>query len=403
MIDKYKNINIEEYTYDLPNERIAKYPLADRDKSKLLIYSEAEISENIFSNLPDIINENQIIVFNNTKVIHARLIFKKSTGAAIEIFCLEPLSPLDYYTNFATTKECVWKCMVGNLKKWKDEIIECPYKYLGREHILKAEKISVEQEISVKFSWDTGLSFSEIIETCGSIPIPPYLNRDTEKEDNIRYQTVYSKYEGSVAAPTAGLHFTDDIIKKLKDQKNEILELTLHVGAGTFKPVKSQMIGGHFMHREFFTVPINLLKQILKGGKEIIAVGTTSVRTLESVYWMGVKLLMGKEDFLTIDQWEVYEMEVEYSLKDAFSALIDYAKSNNLDEISASTTIIILPGYKFKVVSSIFTNFHQPNSTLLLLIAAAIGDDWRKVYKYAMNNNFRFLSYGDSSFLKINR
>lgn len=404
VLDELKNIRIEDYTYDLPDERIAKFPLAERDASKLLIYNEGKIGEKRFPETKGILQAGQTLVFNNTKVIHARIFFKKPTGATIEIFCLEPFLPADYAQNFAVRNTCEWVCMVGNLKKWKDGTIECIFEHEGETCMLTAEKTEQQGgEVIVRFSWNLNISFSEVLEGCGRIPIPPYLNRESEDSDKIRYQTVYSREEGSVAAPTAGLHFSKKLLAELVEKGVHIQELTLHVGAGTFRPVKADKIGGHDMHTEHIIVSRELVNRLQNKNNDLIAVGTTSVRTLESLYWMGVKRLEGIGEFYSVEQWEAYELPAHYSLQQSMAALADWFTATGEDHLKAQTTIIIVPGYRFRVIDALFTNFHQPQSTLLLLVAAAIGEDWKKIYTYAMEHDFRFLSYGDSSFLKIGK
>lgn len=404
VLDELKNIRIEDYTYDLPDERIAKFPLAERDASKLLIYNEGKIGEKRFPETKEILQAGQTLVFNNTKVIHARIFFKKPTGATIEIFCLEPFLPADYAQNFAARNTCEWVCMVGNLKKWKDGAIECVFEHEGETCMLTAEKTEQQGgEVIVRFGWNLNISFSEVLEGCGRIPIPPYLNRESEDSDKIRYQTVYSREEGSVAAPTAGLHFSKKLLAELVEKGVHIQELTLHVGAGTFRPVKADKIGGHDMHTEHIIVSRELVNRLQNKNNDLIAVGTTSVRTLESLYWMGVKRLEGIGEFYSVEQWEAYELPAHYSLQQSMAALADWFTATGEDHLKAQTTIIIVPGYRFRVIDALFTNFHQPQSTLLLLVAAAIGEDWKKMYAYALEHDFRFLSYGDSSFLKIGK
>lgn len=404
VLDELKNIRIEDYTYDLPDERIAKFPLAERDASKLLIYNEGKIGEKRFPETKGILQAGQTLVFNNTKVIHARIFFKKPTGATIEIFCLEPYLPADYAQNFAARNTCEWVCMVGNLKKWKDGAIECAFEHEGETCMLTAEKTEQQGgEVIVRFGWNLNISFSEVLEGCGRIPIPPYLNRESEDSDKIRYQTVYSREEGSVAAPTAGLHFSKKLLAELVEKGVHIQELTLHVGAGTFRPVKADKIGGHDMHTEHIIVSRELVNRLQNKNNDLIAVGTTSVRTLESLYWMGVKRLEGIGEFYSVGQWEAYELPTHYSLRQSMAALADWFTATGEDHLKAQTTIIIVPGYRFRVIDTLFTNFHQPQSTLLLLVAAAIGEDWKKMYAYALEHDFRFLSYGDSSFLKIGK
>lgn len=402
LIEDLKGIKIEDYTYDLPDERIAKFPLESRESSKLLIYEEGRISEQHFYDVPEILTSSDMLVFNNTKVIYARILFQKVTGAAIEVFCLEPYLPTDYVQSFAAYGKCEWKCMVGNLKKWKEGTIYCHYQLNGRTYRLAAtQKIREENDIIVEFTWDTSVSFSEVLECCGRIPIPPYLNRESEEEDKIRYQTVYSKNEGSVAAPTAGLHFSLPVLGALREKGVAIEELTLHVGAGTFRPVKSETIGEHDMHTEHISVRREIVVDLYNHPEHIIAVGTTSVRSLESLYWMGVKRIIGEQEFHSIGQWEVYSLPSRYTLRESMRALLTWFDEQDTELLKAKTTIIIVPGYTYRVIAAMFTNFHQPQSTLLLLVAAAIGDDWRQVYRYALDHDFRFLSYGDSSLLRI--
>ena len=395
-------IRIEDYNYPLPDERIAKYPLQKRDSSKLLKYSDGIVSEYIFRELPSLLPENAIMVFNDTKVVPARLHFHKETGAHIEIFCLEPVLPVEYNLIFSSTESCRWKCIVGNVKKWKADLLSV-INPDGNEQVenlgLKASLVERAGETSVvEFSWKGGLPFSRVLEICGSIPIPPYLNRDTESIDLERYQTLYAKFRGSVAAPTAGLHFTDEVLSAIKNKGIDTETVCLHVGAGTFLPVKSQEIAGHTMHREPFVVTKAFLEDLRKGGKPVIAVGTTSVRTLESLYYIGVSCIeTGKP--ADVPQWAPYEREYLYSMEDALDAIISYMDKESLSSLSAGTRIIIVPGFKFRVVDILVTNFHQPQSTLLLLISAFVDGDWKTIYDYALSNGFRFLSYGDSSVL----
>lgn len=401
-LDDFRNIKIEDYNYDLSDERIAKFPLTGREDSKLLIYSDGTIEESRFSEVRRILRGGQTLIFNNTKVIHARLFFRKATGAVIEVFCLEPHLPVDYAQNFAVHDSCEWSCMVGNLKKWKDGMIACDFIYGEGTYRLTAEKVQQQGgELIIRFSWTGGLSFSEVLEGCGRIPIPPYLNRESEASDEIRYQTVYSKEEGSVAAPTAGLHFTEAILSDLKAKGVCIRELTLHVGAGTFRPVKTDTIGGHDMHTEHLVISRELVELLKEKCDDVIAVGTTSVRTLESLYWMGVKRLAGQEDFFSVGQWEAYTLPQNYSLGEAMEALTEWFDATRQELLKARTTIIIVPGYRYRVIDAMFTNFHQPQSTLLLLVGAAVGEDWHRIYNYALKHDFRFLSYGDSSLLKV--
>ncbi len=403
-MNKYKDILTDNYTYDLPRERIAKYPLEKRDESNLLIYKNKSIKQDSFKNIDNYLQSNSLLVFNNTKVIQARLIFHKETGARIEIFCLEPIAPSDFSLAFQQTEKCKWKCIVGNLKKWKDKNLSRTFQYHNKEYILTATKIESNNSSQyIEFSWNnTQLTFSKVLEAIGEIPIPPYLNRKSEESDKKRYQTIYSKHNGSVAAPTAGLHFTKNVFDKLKNKNIDFAELTLHVGAGTFKPVKSQTIGEHEMHTEHIYININTLQQLINNIGNISVVGTTSVRTLESIYWLGVKILKNnniRPEDLTISQWEVYKLNQNISTLKALNAIYKYMIDKDRVALSSTTQIIIVPEYKFRVINNLITNFHQPKSTLLLLIAAFVGDDWNKIYDYALNNNFRFLSYGDSCLL----
>ena len=395
-------IRIEEYNYNLPDERIAKYPLAKRDSSKLLMYRDECVAEHNFTNLPKLLPENAIMVFNDTKVVPARLHFQRASGAHIEIFCLEPVSPEEYVSMFAVTERCRWKCIVGNVKRWKNDTLSL-YNPLADSDIadmnLKADLIERAGETSiVEFSWDNGAPFSKVLEVCGSIPIPPYLNRDTEDVDLERYQTLYARYRGSVAAPTAGLHFTDEVMTEIRSRNISTDTVCLHVGAGTFLPVKSSLVSEHRMHREPFVVTMELLEKLAKAECKVIAVGTTSVRTLESLYYIGVSCIE-KGVPCDVDQWDPYSREYEYSVKEAIDAIVAYLKANGLTELKLGTRIIIVPGFRFRIVDVLVTNFHQPQSTLLLLISAFVGGDWQKIYDYALGHDFRFLSYGDSSVL----
>ncbi|MBN2636533.1 MAG: S-adenosylmethionine:tRNA ribosyltransferase-isomerase [Prolixibacteraceae bacterium] len=399
-MNSYKNIKISDFTYDLPAERIAKYPLKERDKSKLLTWNNGVIGEDVFENCIKYLPENAQLVFNNTRVIHARLFFRKETGAKIEIFCLEPIDPADYQIAFQQTEEITWKCMVGNSKKWKDGFLTHSFDFNGQKITLTAAKLLQEgNTFHIRFIWNGGLHFSEIIEHIGQLPIPPYLNRETEESDEETYQTVYAKIDGSVAAPTAGLHFTDKVFTLLSDKNIESKEITLHVGAGTFHPVKSETISGHTMHHEQVEISIDVLRSFLEEHENIIAVGTTSVRSIESLYWIGVQLEEKRFNPFhpAVKQWEPYESNTIISNEKALQNIIYFLVENSEKAIRFSTQIIILPGYKFRLISGMFTNFHQPQSTLLLLISAFLGNDWKKVYDYALANNFRFLSYGDSN------
>ncbi len=393
-------IPISLFNYNLPDEKIAKYPLANRDESKLLIYNHGTISESIFNNIANLIPTDSILYFNNTKVIQARLQFKKSTGALIEIFCLEPTENRDYQQVFAETEKTSWKCIVGNSKKWKDGELEMNIEIDKQLIILKASRKALKTDTSIiEFTWNNNsYSFGEIIETIGKTPIPPYLNRPSEQIDTHRYQTVYSQHKGSVAAPTAGLHFTPEILQALNQKNIQTRYITLHVGAGTFKPVKSETIDQHEMHDELFSISVDEIKYLSELDSKLIAVGTTTVRTLESLYWLGVKISLGQSPN-KLNQTEAYELPQKIMLKEALVEIINYLTKNNVTQLVAQTSIMIAPGYQFKIVKGLVTNFHQPQSTLLLLISALIGDKWKDVYDYALNNQFRFLSYGDSSLL----
>jgi S-adenosylmethionine:tRNA ribosyltransferase-isomerase len=399
-----RNININDYDYDLPQDRIAQYPVKERDGSQLLIYKENKISKDIFRNIVNYLPSDSLLVFNNTRVIRARLLFKKESGANIEILCLEPLVPSDYSLSFSSKESVEWKCIVGNLKKWKSGNLITTFIYNNDSYKLIAERLHGEGEtVNIKFSWTSdNLSFGEVIELTGHIPLPPYINRSDEQVDIERYQTVYSSIDGSVAAPTAGLHFTDTVFRDIKSKGIKKAELTLHVGAGTFKPVKSDNVINHEMHYEHFSIDKKTLELIYNFKGKIIPVGTTSVRTLESIYWLGVKLLRKPYDFITgisLVQWEAYELPGTISKGESLEALLKYLDKENLTILHASTGIMIVPGYDFKITNGMITNFHQPRSTLLLLISAFTGKKWKELYIFALNNNFRFLSYGDSSLL----
>lgn len=405
-----KHIKIQDFSYDLPDERIAKFPLKERDRSKLLLYMNGEVKEDIFTSLPKYINQGELMVFNNTKVIQARLHFRKETGALIEVFCLEPIEPADYAMNFQQTEHAAWLCLVGNLKKWKGEALKREMIVKGRLITLTAERQqAVGTSHWVDFRWNNRkVTFADILEVFGELPIPPYLNRETQESDKVTYQTVYSKIKGSVAAPTAGLHFTQRVLDALRDKGVDMEELTLHVGAGTFKPVKSEEIAGHEMHTEWISVRKDTIESLIRHGGKAIAVGTTSVRTLESLYHMGVTLILhpdATDEQLKVKQWQPYELPAEaagISSVDALNALLAYMNRHELDTLHSSTQIIIAPGYTYQIVKAMVTNFHQPQSTLLLLVSAFAHGDWRKIYDYALSHQFRFLSYGDSSFLMNN-
>ena len=394
-------IRIEDYNYPLPDERIAKYPLPERDASKLLVYKEGKVCEKVFRNLPELLPSNALMVFNDTKVVPARMHFKRATGAHIEIFCLEPVLPVEYNTCFASTASCRWKCVIGNSKRWKGDALEydCPQDSVLAGMHLQAILIDRDgQTGTVEFQWEGGAPFSKVLEECGQVPIPPYLNRDTEAIDLERYQTLYAHIRGSVAAPTAGLHFTEAVLEAIRNKGIETRNVCLHVGAGTFLPVKSSLVSEHPMHREPFSVSLALLRELRCGGRPCIAVGTTSVRTLESLYYAGVSIIeTGKPE--DIRQWAPYDKEYTYSTQEALDAIISYLESNRLDELRLGTRIIIVSGFTFRIVDMMVTNFHQPESTLILLISAFVGGDWRTIYNFALENGFRFLSYGDSSLL----
>lgn len=395
------DIRIEDYNYPLPEERIAKYPLEHRDESKLLIYKDGEVEERIFKEIPQCLPENTIMVFNNTKVVPARLHFRRKSGAKIEIFCLQPVLPVEYNTSFSSTESCQWKCVVGNSKRWKDDILEydIPEGMQSPVASLKARLVRKEEPgCIVEFFWEGGETFSRVLELCGQVPIPPYLNRDTEAIDIERYQTLYADIRGSVAAPTAGLHFTEEVLEAIKDKGIDTENVCLHVGAGTFLPVKTSKVANHTMHKEPFVVSRDFLIDLRDSGKKVIAVGTTSVRTLESLYYVGVSCIETGEP-QEVKQWAPYEREYRYSLKESIDGIIGYLDRNGLDELTVGTRIIIVPGFKFRVVDMMVTNFHQPQSTLILLVSAFVGGDWRTIYNYALGHGFRFLSYGDSSLL----
>lgn len=408
-----RNIEIKAYDYNLPDERIAKYPLTERDQSKLLIYRDGQISQRNFFNLPEEIPADSLIVFNNTKVIQARLHFRKETGALIEVFCLEPETPRDYQQNFASESECTWTCLVGNSKKWKDGALSQTIDVDGIEVVLSCERVG-ESGASQKihFFWDKTVSFAKILDAIGELPIPPYLNRNTEEKDKQTYQTVYSEIKGSVAAPTAGLHFTEKELQALRDKNVNLQYITLHVGAGTFKPVKSETIEGHDMHTEFISVPRTVIENIqnhLKTSEApLVAVGTTSVRTLESLFYIGYKLSQNPNahaEDLIVHQWEPYDFSYSLSTIEALDNIIAYLDRTGEENLVTATQILIAPGFQFRLVKTIVTNFHMPQSTLLLLVSAFVdgdsleGPNWHNIYKYAMEHDFRFLSYGDSSVL----
>lgn len=415
-----KHIKIADYAYPLPEERIAKYPLQQRDASKLLIYNQGRISHTTFSHLPEFLPEGSLMVMNNTRVIQARLHFRKDTGALIEVFCLEPALPADYALMFQQTGRCTWHCLIGNSKKWKEGVLARTIAINGQELTLTASR---EQDTAgsflVSFEWNsTDVTWAQVLEACGELPIPPYLNRETEESDLTTYQTVYSKVKGSVAAPTAGLHFTERVLQAITARGIERAELTLHVGAGTFKPVKSKEIEGHEMHSEWIYVPRSVIEALVRHGGECTAVGTTSVRTLESLYYIGLKILANpdiSELEMKVAQWEPYDNterqqpagttsntapQAAESALPQLQAILSWMDRNHTDSLHTATQIIIAPGYRYHIVKRMITNFHQPQSTLLLLVSAFVGDDrWHDIYNYALDNDFRFLSYGDSSLL----
>lgn len=401
-----KHIQIKNFNYNLPDERIAKFPLAKRDNSKLLLYRHGEVTEDVFHNIAQYLPKGALMVFNNTKVIQARLHFRKETGALIEVFLLEPYMPADYEQMFQTTGHCSWLCMIGNLKKWKEGTLKRTFDVKGKEVTLVAErKEDVHKSYRVDFSWDASdVSWAELLDAVGELPIPPYLNRETQESDKTTYQTVYSKIKGSVAAPTAGLHFTPEVLADIDRHGIDREELTLHVGAGTFKPVKSEEIQDHEMHTEYICVHRQTLEKLIRHEAKAIAVGTTSVRTLESLYYIGVKLektLDLSEEELHVCQWEPYENAVAKPITPikAIENILAYLDKHGLSALHTSTQIIIAPGYEYNIVKMLVTNFHQPQSTLLLLVSAFVHGDWRKIYDYALAHDFRFLSYGDSSLL----
>jgi S-adenosylmethionine:tRNA ribosyltransferase-isomerase len=427
-----KEIQIRDYNYPLPDERIAKFPLPERDSSKLLVYKSGEVSEDCFRSLPQYLPKGALMVFNNTKVIRARLHFRKLStqqgvqGALIEVFLLEPASPIEYQENFIATSECSWYCLVGNSKKWKEGLLYGEFQINGTSYTITAERVAPHgTSYEIRFRWEGNFAFSEVLESLGELPIPPYLNRKTEESDLRTYQTVYSKIKGSVAAPTAGLHFTERVLTDLDAHGIEREELTLHVGAGTFKPVKSEEIGDHEMHTEHIAVRLQTIQKLIAHEGKAIAVGTTSVRTLESLYYMGIKAqqLMnagkdtGDAEELHVEQWMPYEVQFSTPSKSprgetnlsplpregmevgSLTSLQHYMQKHHLDVLHSSTQIIIAPGYKFHIVQMMVTNFHQPQSTLLLLVSAFVNGNWRKIYDYALGHDFRFLSYGDSSLL----
>lgn len=396
------DIRIQDYNYPLLDERIAKYPLPERDASKLLWYRDGKVEEYVFRDLPELVPSSSTMVFNDTKVVPARMHFQRPTGAHIEIFCLQPVEPAEYATVFSVTDRCLWRCVIGNSKRWKDDVLHLYGHDIDPDVAalnLRARLVSREGETGVvEFTWDGGVPFSSVLETCGTVPIPPYLNRETEEVDLERYQTLYAKFRGSVAAPTAGLHFTESVLERLRAKGVDTETICLHVGAGTFLPVKSEKVADHPMHSEPFVVRKDFLRSISAGDRNVVAVGTTSVRTLESLYYIGVSCIeTGKP--APVEQWCPYTRDYPYSLKESLDAIVAYLDANGLDELKADTRIIIVPGFRFRIVDMLVTNFHQPESTLILLISAFVGGDWRTIYDYALSHGFRFLSYGDSSLL----
>lgn len=408
-----KDISIKDFTYELPAERIAAFPLSERDSSKLLVYKNGLINEDVYKNIAGHIPQNSLLVFNNTKVIQARILFQKPTGGVIEIFCLEPYEAMNEYSTIMNKKGTVkWKCMIGGASKWKEAALIKKSEIRNHTSEIKAKLVEkLSDAYVVELSWQPeDLSFSEILEASGDMPLPPYIKRKAEESDKERYQTIYAKHDGSVAAPTAGLHFTEKIFTSLAEKNINKTYVTLHVGAGTFKPVKAAQMQGHEMHAEWIDVHIDTIQQLTENINNcIVAVGTTSLRTIESLYWMGVKIILNNEiktEDLIIHQWDVYEKPLETTKilsSDALTSLVGWMKKNKMERLITTTQILIAPGYQFKIAIAIVTNFHQPQSTLLLLITAAIGGKWKDVYNYAMENDFRFLSYGDGSLLFINR
>lgn len=397
-----KNIIIDEYDYELPEERIAQYPVRERDISKLLIWNKGEILQDVFRNIHEYVPEGSLVIFNNSKVIKARLLFKKESGASVEILCLEPIDPPDYESSFNSALSTEWKCIVGNLKKWKQGKISLVFRQAGRSYNLYAEKVKPDDGETwiIKFTWDTGPVFAEVLEAAGHIPLPPYIGRPDESADAVTYQTVYSSVMGSVAAPTAGLHFSSAVLQNLKKRNTYLQHITLHVGAGTFQPVKVRNALHHKMHHEHFSIGRQTILALMKHQGRIIPVGTTTVRTLESIYWIGAGILNGTTEAVnTVSQWDPYKDDRNIPVNDSLEAILRYLEKNDLKTLTASTGIMIVPGYKFRLANGIITNFHQPKSTLLLLISAWTGENWKGIYRYALDHDFRFLSYGDSSLL----
>lgn len=396
-MEDYKNIRISDYSYPLPDDRIAKYPLKERDHSKLLHLSpDGAITEQHFYDLPRLLSPDDLLVMNDTRVINARVVFHRPSGARIEVFCLDPYQPKLYEASFASHHSVTWHCMIGNASKWKEP-------RLSRE--ISGGTLSVERvgEGLVRFVWDTDGSFADILEEVGELPIPPYLNRKTEASDLVTYQTVYARIEGSVAAPTAGLHFTDRVLRELEERGIRQTKVTLHVGAGTFAPVKSSTMGGHEMHKEVIKVPLETLRTIAdqkREGLKIVSVGTTSTRTLESLYYMGINVLEGVEEPFHVGQWMPYERKYSVTVPEALDAIISYLEAHDSPALIGDTQIIIEPGFRYRLVDKLITNFHQPVSTLMLLVAAFVGERWHEIYDFALSHDFRFLSYGDSNLLE---
>ena len=395
------NLDLSKYTYVLPDERIAKYPLPDRSSSKLLVFgADGSITDHVFREIPGLLPSGALLVRNDTKVIRARLRFAKESGAKIEIFCLEPAGGVDVQVAFTEHEQTEWKCIVGNSKRWKSGDLSLSIGEGDKVVTLTATRVRQDGETSVvRFCWTGGESFAEVMTRTGEMPIPPYLNRKTEAIDETRYQTVYSCHDGSVAAPTAGLHFTNEVLDEVRAKGHEIANVTLHVGAGTFKPISAKSIEDHVMHTEHIVVTLDALRKIREKMGNIVAVGTTSVRTLESLYWLGVKLLAGQDISNGLSQWEAYDLPQDKSATEVFDALIGYVEHLGDDFLRSQTQILIVPPYKMRVINALITNFHQPDSTLLLLVAAIVGEDWHDIYDHALANGYRFLSYGDSSLL----
>jgi S-adenosylmethionine:tRNA ribosyltransferase-isomerase len=399
-----KDIDLKDFNYFLPDERIAQYPVNERDMSKVLISENGFIRETLFRNIDEYIPVDHLLVFNNTRVVRARILFQKESGSSIEVFCIEPLIPPEYDLSFNSKGAVVWKCIIGNLKKWKKGKLIKPFLYRSVIYELTAEKLNSPEDVyEIRFAWDCPeITFMDVLDIAGHIPLPPYISRDDREEDARRYQTIYATVKGSVAAPTAGLHFTDSVFEKLRKKGLKSAEITLHVGAGTFQPIKSTKIADHEMHCEHFTVTAQAIETILENAGRIIAVGTTSVRTLESLYWLGIKLsgkVYDKPENLSIGQWEPYKLDRWCSAETSLKVILDFMNINNCSYLNVSTKIMIIPGYEFMVTNGIITNFHQPGSTLLLLVSAWTGRKWKEIYNYALENDFRFLSYGDCSLL----